>query len=155
MAVEDKEKPKAKLRRLSNLRRGTRRDSEISQRKIGKSVDKACAVAGMSRTTFRKGREILIAAEADPDNYEDLPTKMNQQGVAPAYQELQRRQGKAPQIMKDLLWEADGAIKRNNSAPTILRQLVALVTKDPSKQAVIIPTLKCLVKLLKRAPQKE
>lgn len=54
---------------------------------VGKAV-------GMSGSTYARARDVVDAAESDPDKFGDLPQMMDESGqVAEAYNEMRRRKG--------------------------------------------------------------
>jgi N6-adenosine-specific RNA methylase IME4 len=58
----------------------------------GKSRDKVASAVGMSHGSYAKAREVVEAAEADPQAFGDLPRLMDETGrVDRAYRELRRR----------------------------------------------------------------
>jgi hypothetical protein len=58
-----------------------------------KSRARTAKAVGMSHATLAKARDVVEAAEAEPERYGDLPARMDTTGkVEPAWQELNRRQ---------------------------------------------------------------
>jgi N6-adenosine-specific RNA methylase IME4/ParB-like chromosome segregation protein Spo0J len=101
-ALEPIEKEKAKERQ------GTRTDIELPEKFTegsGEALDKVAATVGTSRPTLEKIREIIKAAEEEPEKYEPLVKQMDETGrVDGAYKKLhrQRRREEAREAAQDL-----------------------------------------------------
>ena len=90
-AIEALEKPKAKERQ------GTRTDikepcGKFPQGSEGKTRDKVGAALGVSGKTYEKAKQVVEAAEAEPEKFGDLPAKMDAESVHAAHEELKQRQ---------------------------------------------------------------
>src|SRR5262249_50063798 len=60
----------------------------------GKTRDKVAEAVGMSGRTYEKAKQVVEAAEADPETVGDLAEKMDKNGsVDAAHQEMKRRAG--------------------------------------------------------------
>lgn len=97
--IEEREREKAKERQAKagpKEGKGAKRSaSEKFTEPIGESADKAAAAVGMSRPTYTKAKEVVTAAEDEPE-HSDLVDEMDRTGkVDPAHKKLkQRQQGK-------------------------------------------------------------
>lgn len=84
------------LRVASGKARHGDRSSLNQIQSAGKSCEAAGIAVGMSSSTYREAREVVRAAEADPEKFGDLPEKMDESGrVHGAYREMRRRRGDA------------------------------------------------------------
>lgn len=58
----------------------------------GKTSEKVGRAVGMSASTYEHAKQIVEAAEADPETFGDLPEQMDETSVHAAHQEMKRRQ---------------------------------------------------------------
>jgi ParB family chromosome partitioning protein len=98
MAIEAIEREQAKLRQRHHGGTAPGRTKNTSgnlpEVSAGTTRDKAAEVVGMSPRTYDKAKQVVEAAEKEPEKFGDLPAAMNQfDKVDPAFQELKRRQG--------------------------------------------------------------
>lgn len=105
--IEELERPKALERSRQAAQRtaaakrgevaplGSREARDPSSIRHGREVTEIAARAvGMGREKYVKAKEVVAAAEADPEKFGDLPTQMDETGnVAGAHREMVRRQG--------------------------------------------------------------
>lgn len=84
-------------REAAKDRQGTRRDLEPSENFTGsESLAKVATAVGMSRPTYVKAKEVVEAAEAEPQMFSDLVAKMDETGkVNPAHKEYKKRKREA------------------------------------------------------------
>jgi hypothetical protein len=61
----------------------------------GKTRDRVGRALGVKGETFERAKQVVEAAEQNPDTFGDLPQKMDASSVASAYRELQERKAKA------------------------------------------------------------
>lgn len=61
---------------------------------LGAAAEIASKAVGLGTSKYRQAREVVTAAEADPEKFGDLPEKMDETGnVHGTHQEMKRRQG--------------------------------------------------------------
>lgn len=90
--IEVEERPKA----LNRIHKITCADSTQVPEK-GRVRTIVANAVGMGPTTYGEAKAVVVAAEADPDKFGDLPAKMDEQrNVHGTYTEMQKRQGIAP-----------------------------------------------------------
>jgi len=90
-AIEPLERVAAENRRTANLPNQTE-NFTVWQNGTGRALDHVAEAVGMSRPTYNKAKEIVEAATADPETYEDLLNKMDKSGkVNGAYKEKLKR----------------------------------------------------------------
>jgi N6-adenosine-specific RNA methylase IME4 len=77
-AIEPIERAKAKERQLQGTRAGP--SEKFSEGSNGRALDNVAAVAGVSRPTLIKAREVIHAAEQDPDRFEAIKASMDATG---------------------------------------------------------------------------
>lgn len=91
--IEDQEKPKALERKLANLRNQDHRSPETGFRQ-GAVADIAANAVGMGVTKYAQAKEVVTAAESNPEIFGDLPERMDETGnVMATHNEMKRRQG--------------------------------------------------------------
>src|SRR5262249_22966210 len=93
-AIEDLEKPKAKQRQASALKKGNAPVVENFHHgeAQGKTRDKVAEALGVSGRTYEKAKHVVEAANEDPGLFADVKEDMDRTGkVEPAYQEVKRR----------------------------------------------------------------
>lgn len=106
-AVAIGEAREAKERAAAQERKATSNDERVNftPSDTGKALDKVAAAVGMSRPTYVKAKEVVEAAEAEPDKYAPLVEQMDRTGnVHGAYKELRkaRKQESKQSIPDDL-----------------------------------------------------
>lgn len=90
-AREAKERAAAQERQEASRANRGENFTPRSNDDTGKSLDKVAAAVGMSRPTYVKAKEVVEAAEAEPDKYSGLLDQMDRTGnVHGAYKDLQR-----------------------------------------------------------------
>ena len=104
-AVEEIESVKAKERQRLGGRPGKgeeKRGAKLAPDSRGKTRDKVSQIVGIKRTTFKKAREIVKAAEAEPQKFGHLVEEMDRTGrIGGAYRMLkQLLQGEAALAQK-------------------------------------------------------
>lgn len=82
----------------SAARRGHEPSSTLPKEKdvaaLGNTVNVASRAVGMSPSTYQRARDVVAAAESDPERFGDLPQQMDETGnVSGTHRELLRRQG--------------------------------------------------------------
>jgi ParB-like nuclease domain len=94
-AIEALERPKAKQRQCQLGGRPRKNGGKLPLVSgKGKTRDRVAAVVGMSGRTYDKAKTVVDAAEADPEQFRDLPVMMDAKGkVSGAYKELLKRKG--------------------------------------------------------------
>lgn len=86
--IEEREREAAKERMVIAHSSGN-----LPEQERGETRERVGKALGMSGRTYEKAREVVEAAEQDPDAYGDLQERMDRTGsVHPAYKELRRRQ---------------------------------------------------------------
>lgn len=78
---------------------GAERFTPIKERSgaepVGETRDAAAEAVGLSAASYDRARRVVIAAEADPDRFGDLPAKMDETGnISGTHREMQYRKGK-------------------------------------------------------------
>jgi ParB family chromosome partitioning protein len=95
--IEDQERPKAEANR-HGARFGHKHDGESesdSPQKINLAITASKAV-GMGKTSYLEARQVVEAAESDPEKFGDLPGQMDESNnVHGAHKEMKRRMGGA------------------------------------------------------------
>ena len=83
--------------------------TQVNDTDKGKALDKVAFAVGMSRPTYEKAKEVVEAAEQEPEKYGDLAEQMDKKGnVNGAHKKLrQRRKEEAKQAIPDDLPEID------------------------------------------------
>jgi hypothetical protein len=85
--IEDRHRAKIETqlhnvrRRAGLIRQG--KDSDITNEPVavfGQSDRAAARAVGLGRTTYYRAKRVVAAAEADPEQYGDLPEQMDQTG---------------------------------------------------------------------------
>ena len=90
-ALEPMEREAAKERQLSTLVQN--RSEKFSEREKGEALVKVARTVGMSRITFTKAREVVEAAEQEPELFAPVLEQMDRTGnVHGAYKELKKIQ---------------------------------------------------------------
>ncbi len=80
-------------REAAKKRQGTRTDILPENFTGGNAIDKVASAVGMSRPTFTKAKELVEAAEREPDEFAPLVERMDRTGnVHGAFKELKKRQ---------------------------------------------------------------
>lgn len=91
--IEPLEREAARERRTANLPGQT---ENFTTWQKGRALDNVAAAVGMSRPTLVKAREVVQAAEQEPEKYGDLVERMDDTGkVSPVYQEMKERKNGA------------------------------------------------------------
>ena len=88
-AIEALEKPKAKERQKAG---GGGTGSGKLPQPVSRVRDKVGAALGVSGKTYEKAKQVVEAAEAEPEKFGDLPAKMDAESVHAAHEELKQRQ---------------------------------------------------------------
>jgi hypothetical protein len=102
LAVEALERPQARERQG---RPGSARSGKLPEH--GDTRDKVAGALGTSGRTYEKAKAVVLAAEADPEFFGDLPTMMDATGtVDGAFQELRRRRRR---LAREAGWAARAA----------------------------------------------
>ena len=91
-AIEALEKPKAKERLKDAGRAGGKASGKLPEASTGDTRDKVGAALGVSGKTYEKAKQVVEAAEAEPEKFGDLPAKMDAESVHAAHDELKQRQ---------------------------------------------------------------
>lgn len=93
--IEEQERPKAEQRQRQGSARGGARAGSVDSTETGSVRDLAAKAVGMGSPKYDQAKKIVAAAEADPENFGDLPSQMDESGnVNGTYREMQRRAGK-------------------------------------------------------------
>lgn len=91
--LEPLERAAAAARQRAGINQYTEPSVNFTEGSKGKAVDKVAASVGMSAPTLKKAKEVIEAAEAEPDLFGDLVNKMDEENkVDPIYKEMHRRQ---------------------------------------------------------------
>ncbi len=82
----------------SAARRGHEQSTVLLKEKavaaLGNTVNVASKAVGMSPSTYQRARDVVAAAESDPERFGDLPQQMDDTGnVSGTHRELLRRKG--------------------------------------------------------------
>jgi ParB family chromosome partitioning protein len=100
--IEEQERPKvAEARRIGGLitqakRRGADQDEIPESTAGGQLRDRVGKAVGMSGSSYERAKAIVVAAEADPEKFGDLPTQLDEtRNVSGVHRELQHRKGDA------------------------------------------------------------
>jgi len=92
-------------------RQATSNDERVNftPSQTGKAMDKVADAVGMSRPTYLKAKEVVEAAESEPEKYQAVADKMDRTGnISGAYKELRKqRKRDAKAMIPDDLPEAD------------------------------------------------
>jgi ParB-like chromosome segregation protein Spo0J len=93
--IEERERPLVEARRRQKISATMRGEMIVKNRDLeGMTVGATAKAVGMSGTSYFKAKEVVAAAEADPDKFGDLPAKMDETGnVYGTHRELQQRGG--------------------------------------------------------------
>lgn len=96
--IEELEKPAAKLRQREHggtaPGKGRNTGGNLPQvTDAGKTRDKVAKTLGVSGRTYEKAKQVVEAAEQDPEGCGDLPAAMDAGSVDAAHKELKRRRG--------------------------------------------------------------
>jgi len=100
-ALEELERPKAEARkrehgRTAPGRKNTGGNLPPVNGEAGKTREKVAEAVGMSDGTYRKAKEVVAVAEAEPEQFGDLAQRMDATGkVDGAYQEMRKRKAKS------------------------------------------------------------
>ena len=88
--------------------------AKVSLSDSGRSVDKTGAAVGMSGRTYEKAREVVDAAEEDPETFGDLQRQMDESGkVDAAHKALRKRKKNQRLKAKAKEVEAQALLSRN------------------------------------------
>lgn len=103
LELEKVEAPEAKERQASTLFQGDKepRCGNLPPRETGKTRDKVGAAVGMSGKTYEKAKEVVEAAEAEPEKYQPLLDAMNRTGKVNGVHKRLRTSRAAESISKE------------------------------------------------------
>lgn len=92
----------------------------------GKTTDKVAEAVGVSGRTYEKAKQVVEAAESDPETFGDLPEKMDAESVNAAHKEMKKRkeQPESPAA------EFCGKVNRLCRAIDSMKTEVAALAKD-------------------------
>jgi ParB family chromosome partitioning protein len=94
MALEALEAKQAKQRQQQGGRAGGKASGKLPEASTGQTRDKVGEAVGMSGRTYDKAKEVVNAAQAEPERFGDLVEQMDATDkVHSAYQEMRERQG--------------------------------------------------------------
>lgn len=108
--IEEMEKERAKERVGGRPKKGAETSGKLPEvSETGQTRDKVGAAFGISGKTYEKAKQVVEAAEEDPEGFGDLPEKMDQGSIDAAYKELKQRKEQAtlPGIGEDDKDEGD------------------------------------------------
>jgi len=93
--IEEQEKPKAEELRRKRISAARKGDADKLHNVSDEGTrEKVASAVGMSGTSYYKAKEVVSAAEADPEKFGDLPAQMDETGnVYGTHNELKRRKG--------------------------------------------------------------
>lgn len=100
--IEEQHRPAALERMREGWRNRTERGDPQHKRGEGSGAhpqvdDAAGAAVGMSRATYQRAKAVVAAAEKAPEQFGDLPARMDETGnITGAHREMQRRSGDKP-----------------------------------------------------------
>lgn len=91
--IEDLEKPAARGRQKELGRTHGTPSGKLPEGSTGQTRDKVAAALGMSGKTYEKAKQVIEAAEQDPDGMGDLKAELEVPGakVDPVHKEMKRR----------------------------------------------------------------
>ena len=91
--IEELERPEAERRKKSGQNQHSEPSGNLPEGSRGDTRDKVAAALDVGARTYEKAKAVVAAAEADPEQFGDLPGQMDATGkIDPAYQELRARQ---------------------------------------------------------------
>lgn len=102
--IEEQHKAKILIQEASRKsQRGAERFTKLKELSgvdpLGQTRDAAARAVGLSTASYARARRVVAAAEADPENFGDLPTHMDDTGnITGAHREMERRNGKSKKV---------------------------------------------------------
>jgi ParB-like chromosome segregation protein Spo0J len=93
--LEEAERPAAAERQKDLGRTHGTPSGKLPEGSTGDTRDKVAESLGVSGKTYEKAKQVVEAAEADPDKFGDLPARMDETSVHAAHEELKARKGEA------------------------------------------------------------
>lgn len=94
--IEELERPKSRDRELAGHNQHTEPSGKFPQGSTGRVRDKVGEAVGVSGRTYEKAKQVVEAAEKEPEKFGDLPAKMEAVSIHAAHQELKARQDPEP-----------------------------------------------------------
>ena len=106
--IEELERPEAERRKKSGQNQHSEPSGNLPEGSRGDTRDKVAAALDVGARTYEKAKAVVAAAEADPEQFGDLPGQMDATGkIDPAYQELRARQEHISSAHQDIPEPAD------------------------------------------------
>lgn len=157
--IESLEKPKAKERQAStgtapgkpkNASPNLGEALPKAKKKAGEVAARVAEAVGVSPETYRKAKQVVQAAEQEPEKFGDLPAAMDKAGkVEPAFREMKER-AKATQIVPDPPAKVPPRASPQKPAREHLEKAVGLLTSE-ADCAAAIALIRQAIELLSRS----
>ena len=135
--IEDQIQAEAKERQLANLKQGDQAPvvQNLPNGAKGKTRDQMGEIVGMSGWTYEKAKQVVEAAEENPDEFDDLVPLMDERGIDPAHKELRKRKKQSsqpkPAITENSAHSPRLIVSRAENMPQLADESIDLIITSP------------------------
>lgn len=138
--LESALRPGAEANQLANLNRGDfpRCVADAPRETQGKTRDLVSKALGVGNKRYERAKAVVVAAEAEPGRYGDLPALMDSTSVDGAFRELRAREQGEPQPARR---ERARDVLRSGPPPGLEKELPPEPPSQPDEFAVLVTSI--------------